>query len=484
MLGFTACSDDDPKDIIEKENSALIAKPSTINPKSEHPYYILNEDWFGHDNGSINKISEKGKITYRTYREANSGEKLGITSQYGACFGENFYIMSKQDNRLVVANKNTLKKVAVFQEIGGDGRAFVGINKDKAYFSTSEGVRVLNLATNTLGNTVAGDKGVSIPEIGNMVFAGKYVFGAGQKKIYVIDTEKDILVKVLDINNPGSVVKAFDGSVWAGNDQSLFRINHNTLEFEVVQNISDTGVKGTWFAWNKGSFTASSTENTLYWIGGGGMFGSGNTISSYNIDTKAYKPNFFTLGSEADYKIQSDYGTNTTSHKLSFYGGAININPLDGNIYATIKRDGWGDSGEYNWVFIINQKGQVDKTIAVKDNPDSEGKDKGYYWFPAMPLFNDYYKPEVLLKTVFLYTKKDLVIDLENIAFDHDNPRSSIDLAFEFPEGEGIFSHKIENNKLVITAKEEGVARFYIQATSNGVSSEKKEVSVRVSLNH
>lgn len=283
FFALTACSDDNKSleapedDFGVTENTITISKPSSEDNTDDKGFYVLNEDWFGHDNGTINQFNADGTINYRAFRAVNPGEQFGVTAQYGAFFGENLYVISKQGNRLVVANKETLKTVAIHQNIGGDGRGFVGISDEKAYFSTTGGMKVLDIKTSKLVKDILDENGNAVPEVGNMVHAGKYVFATGRSKTFVIDTEQDLLVKVLDINNPGSVVQAKDGSVWVGNPESLYKVNIETLEYEAIQDISDAGISGTWFAWNKGSFTASNTENALYWTRQG-MFGGGSTI--------------------------------------------------------------------------------------------------------------------------------------------------------------------------------------------------------------
>lgn len=491
FLAFTACSDDNKSietpedDFGVTENTVTISKPSTEGKTEDKGFYVLNEDWFGHDNGTINQFNADGTIKYRAFRAANPGEQFGITAQYGAFFGENLYVMSKQGNRLVVANKETLKTVAIHPVIGGDGRGFVGINEEKAYFSTSNGVKILDIKTSELGKDILDEEGNPVPEVGNMVHAGNYVFATGRSKTFVIDTEQDLLVKVLDINNPGSVVQSKDGSVWVGNPESLYRINIETLEYEAIQDISGGGVSGTWFAWNKGSFSASNTENALYWTSSG-MFSGGSTIYKYDIDSKSIDKDFFTLGTDADHGVEKDFGNESTSAtKLSFYGGTINVNPLNGKIYATVKRDGWGDNGSYNWVFIINKEGELEKSIVVADEAENQNEagpsaDR-YYWFPAMPLFNDYYSPEVLLDKVELVSSEPVLIDLSEITYDFDNIQANIQVSVELKKAEELFEYKIKDNKLEIIALKSGETSFTVKAVSNGVAVS-KDIVVRIKL--
>ena len=74
-FGFTSCSDDEKGDgkipvLGDDVPSAVV---------SANGFYIANEDWFGHDQGTVNYFKNDGSILYRAYRAANDGETLGTT---------------------------------------------------------------------------------------------------------------------------------------------------------------------------------------------------------------------------------------------------------------------------------------------------------------------------------------------------------------------------------------------------------------------
>ena len=62
-------------------------------------FFIVNEDWFGHSNGSINFVNKDNTVDYNIYKTTNPTEELGVTTQYGTIYGDNFYLLSKQANR-------------------------------------------------------------------------------------------------------------------------------------------------------------------------------------------------------------------------------------------------------------------------------------------------------------------------------------------------------------------------------------------------
>lgn len=384
--------------------------------------------------------------------------------------------MSKQNNRFVIADKHSLKEVTTHQDLAngrGNGQAFVGISPEKGYISSTAGIQVVNLTDSSLSEQIVIPGN---PSIGNIVYIGKYVFATGQNNAYVIDVETDKFVQTLDIDQPGSVVISKDGNVWVGNPNSLFRINPITLEKHKVRDIGSTPIRGTWDAWNPNSFIASPANNTLYWSITPGMFGSSKRLIKYDIDKDEITPEFFVLGSDTDYGIEKDFlSEGTSSTALAFYGGVLRINPLDGKLYAIVKRDGWGESGCYNWLFIIDENGKVERTIPIGNDDESDvaPKDQKYYWFPSMPLFNDHYHPEILLEEVKLLKNESATIELDDLVYDPDNMACLIKTTIESDEKIDFFEQSIENNQLILTDIKSGEGELKISTVSNGVRVEK-----------
>ena len=167
----------------------------------ENGMYYVNEGWYGHDNGSITWISDEGDVVYRADHKANGdAAQLGATSCYGQVYGDNLYVTSKQDNRLVVFDAATLQTKATFTELGGDGRGVLGVNEEKVYVGTSAGISVLNEQSMTISGMVDGTAGY---DIGMMQRVGKRIFAATYSdKILVIDPVAD---KVTDEIEASSV---------------------------------------------------------------------------------------------------------------------------------------------------------------------------------------------------------------------------------------------------------------------------------------
>nr|WP_228457670.1 DUF5074 domain-containing protein [Chryseobacterium indologenes] len=63
---------------------------STLTPVSPYVtstdftngFFMVNEEWYGHTNGSVNFISNNGPVNYRVYSEVNNNHAFGATTQY------------------------------------------------------------------------------------------------------------------------------------------------------------------------------------------------------------------------------------------------------------------------------------------------------------------------------------------------------------------------------------------------------------------
>ena len=78
---------------VEKEKLKLPELPQTMlrataqaNEQVDYTKgtFIVNEDWFGHQNSTVNFLSDDGKWTLRAFQKENPGHELGCTSQFAA----------------------------------------------------------------------------------------------------------------------------------------------------------------------------------------------------------------------------------------------------------------------------------------------------------------------------------------------------------------------------------------------------------------
>jgi hypothetical protein len=213
---------------------------------------------------------------------------LGLLHPHGTIYGDKFYFVSKQaadggdtqytpGGRLVVANAKTLQKIATFNTIGtADGRSFLGVNEHKGYIGTSKGIYLFDIDNLQIGGLI---NGTGTAQIGNMIRTSKYVFAVNQTAgIQVIDPNTDAIINTI-AGSFHSIVQAKDGSIWAIQSQKLANIDPATFAVQYY-NIPTSTYSGSWGAWNAGSFTASNTENTLYWMK------AGNQIAKFDVTEK------------------------------------------------------------------------------------------------------------------------------------------------------------------------------------------------------
>lgn len=433
---------------------------------SSNGFFVVNEDWLGHDNGTVNYFRKEGNnynISYRIYRAANTNENdwFGVTTQYATIWGDYVYFCSKQGNRLVVANAKSMEKKAVIADLGGDGRSFVGIDDTKGYVGHAKGIAVLDIKNLQLGKQIEGISG----QMGTMCFAEGRVFAISQQNgIYVINPKTDAVEQTIS-GSYNTLTRSKDGNVWIASSNKLIKLNPLTLKKEEFDYPSGATIGSSWGAWNAGSLCASTQQNVLYWITGGGMFGGGKTVVKYEVETQTANTALYTLG-------KSEFGT-----QLEFYGAGLRVDPLTDELILTAKHSGWGASGAYNWIYKLNANGQEITNFKVKGDNGSgaswggndEEWDGKYFWFPAMPFFEDSNKPQILINQILLKAGEEKVIDLNEKIVDFDNTNTSIQKSVAL-ENSNLVTVALEGNKLTVNAGDKpGKTSCTFTVISNGV---------------
>ena len=352
--------------------------------------FMLNEGWFGTEKASINYLDKEGNWEYRVAL-AKNGEtyELGTTGCYATIADGKMYIVSKKksvadkeakDPTLTVCDAKTMEVLAQINTIpnaegtaAADGRAFLAV-KDfgKGFLSTTEGVFTFNLDDNTVGKLIAGTDGLANNQTGNMVYADGKVYAVDQRRgLLVIDAAEGELLKT--VNNEGegsyiSIVQAKDGSIWLTCSKSTKAVAH-IVKFNPSDDTTETvelpeGVyppTNSWGAWNPDCFTASTTENALFWNGATGDWSNGQHIYKFDIATKQVSLLLdFTAAEEKPY----------------VYGAACRMNPYSGDLYLSVtKGSAWGDESELR-VYDATT-GALKQAYPMEKN----------YWFPEMPVF-------------------------------------------------------------------------------------------------
>lgn len=450
-------------------DGTTITLPKDLGPKADDKaqpkveakgFYIVNEGWFGHDKGSVNYFKKNGTSYtphYRVFRAANLGQKLGATTCYGAIWGDHFYLISKQGNRLVIADAQNLKSKKKITDLGGDGRSFVGIDEKKAYIGYNGGIKTFNIENLTLGEAIAGVSG----EIGNMCYAYGKVFAVSDENLYIIDAKTDEVKKTV-AGSYSSVVTAKDGSVWVATVNKFIVYNPNDLEnTKEIAYPGNDAVSSSWGSWNPGGLCASTQTNTLYWTTGTSSW-SKNAVCKYDIDASNANSSFYTLPNDE------------AGQKRVLYGAGLRVDPLSDNLVLQSCRDGWVDSYAYNWLFLLSNTGTLNTSFVVADDKEPTAGN-GYYWFPSMPVFEDANKPQILLNQVMMGTNKKVEIDLSTKVVDYDNIFATMATQVELLNKQDQAKVSIAGNKLVIESlTQEGNFKLKLTVVSNGVKVEKE----------
>lgn len=482
---------------------------------AEAPYnsgiFILNEDWYGHNNSTLNHISITGQFSYRIVQEANQDThlSLGCTAQFATIYGDRFYIISKQpqdpgDNsqwrggRIVVADAKTLEIIysipTIFEMNGksaADGRAFVGVDETKGYVGTSNGIFVLDLTTGKVGKRIAGTENPLVTggennsdgqgplynnQIGIMLRAYDYVFAIQQDKgIHIINPETDEIITTI----PGSfstMTQSLDGRIWAARNTNpdaqtypygfsgeewqgneLLCINpviltRTTYDIAQISGNQDLIVNQTWYAWTAGSLCASTSENALYF-----SF-SDDTWDWYNSRTHIYK---FDLDRN---NITEIFNTTSLGDYYIYNSGILRVSPHGGNVYVGCFRN---NISVNDWVFVqFTPQGKLVTTYTPIKN----------YWYPALFVFPDVFKPTVKNFTpATVEGGSTLSIPIGGMATDRDHMAVSITKRVLSVSDPSALSAVVRRDTLFLTAlaNEDKTASVTVRFNSNGKTVDK-----------
>lgn len=466
--------------------------------------FVLNEDWYGHRNSTINRLIPDGSFDYRIVQAANSDtyNSLGCTTQFGTIYGGKFYFISKQNQdpgetenwtggRFVVADAKTMRILhtqSVIFDINGksaaDGRSFVGVDETKGYIGTSNGIFIVDLVTYQIKGRIVGTENPLIDgtenngdgtgplyrnQIGLMIRTHDYVFAVQQDKgILIIDPQTDQIITTIE-GCFSTMTQSKDGNVWAARNTNtsaleypygtvgekwqgneLLCINPSTLEQKTINIAERSGnpdllVEQTWYAWTAGSLCASTHENVLY-------FAFNDNIWSWFTKSHIYKYNI------DDDEISEIYDTQTDDYYI--YGSGIRINPLDDKLYVACYKG--SNVSTQNWtIFQYSNTGILEKSYTPIKN----------YWYPSMFVFPDNYEPVVCDFSPIKLSKKEPVrIALSAMCSDKDNLVAAITKKVVGVSNNALLEAVVRRDTLIVNAKQDFTTdeKVTIRFNSNG----------------
>ncbi|MDY3097950.1 MAG: DUF5074 domain-containing protein, partial [Bacteroidaceae bacterium] len=430
--------------------------------------------WYGHQNSTVNFLTNDGEWIYRVVQKENPGVELGCTNQYGAIYGDRFYLIAKQDKdpgasiaggRLTICDAKTMKVLKQFANISvdgngnsnADGRGFLGVDEHKGYVGTSNGIYVLDLDELELRGVVTGSENNQLydGEVGNMVRVGDRVFAVHRDKgLLVINPATDQVEQVIEGIDGwgfGSVVLSKDGNLWlslastSGSGQAdtrIMKVNPYTLQTEVID--LPEGIYGpanSWYAWTPDCFCASQQQNVLYWNGGNSSWFSVYTVYKYDIDKN-------------EFSTYIDYNGDPDGWQI--YGCSFRVSPEGDEAYVSLFK-GFGDP-----TYVVRKYDADGHQLA--EYPMIQN-----YWFPSLPVFPDNAEPVVTNPdAVNMTLDAPVKVSLENIATDADNMDAAIVKTVKSVSDESVLKAEIQNGDLVVTPLSEGNATVTLGINSNG----------------
>lgn len=342
--------------------NGTFTKVITLNAQMyQSSFYMVNEGWAGHDNGSLNKYTA-GEWDY----EIAKGQ-FGQTSTTGVIHGDYMYVVSKKDPVLVkmkLSDASITDKLANNDTWGkSQGNGFCIINDETGVLTGNGGAFKVNL--NHLSEIQ------KLPEMDNIrndkediCKVGNYVFILTKNKVKVYNATDLTFKKELNNNVNTGFALSKDGSLWAANDNLLVKINPETLDTEEITLPDNLSVYYNNSAYTPTGLSASTSENALYFAAktGEGWSVYGKDIYKYDIDQKK-ATEFF----------------DAPEDNLSVYGAGINVDPNNGDVYIVYTEDGWGDHYLNTNIYVAD--GQTGRQKAIIDY-------SGKLWFPSKIVFN------------------------------------------------------------------------------------------------
>lgn len=421
--------------------------------------FIVNEDWFGHNNSTVNFLDGDGNWHYRVFQTENPGHELGATSQFGTIYGGKMYIVSKQakdggatiqGSRLSVSNARTMKvinEIADF-DANADGRSFLGVDENTGYIGTNSGIYIYDIPSGTVTGKVTGTAssgGLYNGQIGNMMRVGDRVFAIQQSTGILVINPNTQTVETTIAGDYGSIVLSKDGNLWISTDENanagktLVKLNPYTLASTDFTLPDEAAIPNSWYAWTADGFCAGNVTNSLYWKNNGGWFAS----------TKIYKLDASNPTSAPTVIFDSSDG------EWGIYGAGFRIDPVTDEIYVSMYKS-FGDP-TYK-VVKLSSDGTVLDEYPMEDN----------YWFPAMPVFPDNYAPVIDLGSTKVSFKGKKSIYLGDKVTDKDNFDAAIVKSVTVANSD-ILTATIQNDSLKLTGKvASGSTTLTLRANSNG----------------
>lgn len=327
--------------------------------KYKYGTFILNEGYNAASTSTLIFISPKGNIIDSAYYKAN-GTLLSLNSQDLCIANQKMYIISQKNeeaDQLVVANAETLKKVAGYKtELEGKVSSpthIAVLGDDDIYLRDNDGIQLFHPST----GTVSLIEGSERARKNTMAVVDGKLFASVDKKVVVIEKGKSAVSGSIEFDAPvRGVVKSSDGNLWVST--STGKISKVDVKDYTILKTNELPAEAV--ATQSASFAATPC-----------ITAKGDTLYMSGTATKIYR-HIFSLNQT---ELMVDASTLVENSNTVY--NTIAVNPLSGEVYLnTVK--GWGDSRLVNHISVFDFSGTEPKLSANYE---------GYTNYPAGTFF-------------------------------------------------------------------------------------------------
>ena len=283
VLVMSSCSKNDDNKV-----------PTPTGPYADG-FFILNEGWFGHENGSVN-FYQYGADTlqlgaFAAANDGNSPTTSAATLEDGIIIGNDLFLISAHDGPITVADAATLRELGQITLDGADFRSMAALDENTAVVSSGSDIYTIDLKSLTINATPV-YKGSNIKKL---VKEGDYLLASSNNGVDIIKISDWSLVKHFDGPTEGYVTTK-DGTVYGAGGKLLVSMDaaaQDTTQVSLTQAIWSND-----YTYNAPSLVASTKENAVYYIAQPTSGYSGNEIYKYvKGDAGSLNTPFITLPS-------------------------------------------------------------------------------------------------------------------------------------------------------------------------------------------
>lgn len=328
--------------------------------------FILNEGNMTTENGFLNYIAPNGQFYQKVYGNVN-GTGLGNTAQDLFINNDKIYIISQNGNTnpvgnvfendgiLVVANSETLKKVATYNDelsaLSWPSHVAV-LDEENIFIRDNAGIHRFNSKTDEL-QLIPSSRAAK----NRMAVVGGKVFFYNGRNLSVIEKNSDAVTTTVDMGaSISGIEKSKDGHLWVATTGTPHKIHKvNSSDYSIVKS-NDVSV-GTVASGVFATPGITTKGDTIYYGGG--------SLSIYR--------HIFSTGESKEMINKTELQELVPDSRMVY--NSMAVHPVTGKVYLnTIKG--------YGWDFLINN-------ISVFDFDDESAESvlyhnyQNYTSFPA-----------------------------------------------------------------------------------------------------